>query len=67
MVLCIQDKIVYSLIGDDDVKNFFYLNPDSGVIILRKPLSTTSSPRFVVSIATPGLYSLVCYYSYINY
>ena len=42
----LQDKLRYALIGDDEDENLFYLNPDRGVLTLRRPLSTSSSSQF---------------------
>lgn len=40
----------YSLIGDDEDRAFFYLNPDSGILTLRKSLATSSSSQFDFSV-----------------
>jgi len=43
-----QDVLKYTLLGGDEAKSYFYLNPDSGVITLRKPLKFSSNAQFDV-------------------
>ena len=41
----------YSLVGDELVRVYFYLNPDDGVLTLRKPLLSVTATEFQVNIA----------------
>lgn len=44
-----KDIIKYTVIGDDAAKEFFYLNPTTGELFLKKALSLTNLPTFTVS------------------
>ena len=37
--------------GDELVRVYFYLNPDDGVLTLRKPLLSVTATKFQVNIA----------------
>ena len=37
--------------GDELVRRYFYLNPDDGVLTLRKPLLSVTATEFQVNIA----------------
>ena len=44
----------YSLKGEENVRNYFYLNPDDGVLTLRKSLLFSSAMQFQVSLTKCG-------------
>ena len=45
-----QDKITYTLVGSESAKAAFYVNPDSGLVSLKKLLTETVDSVFTVSI-----------------
>jgi len=49
--LCfLQDTVTYSLKGEELVRRHFYLNPDDGVLTLRKSLLSSSAMQFQVRL-----------------
>ncbi|KAK3089813.1 hypothetical protein FSP39_006721 [Pinctada imbricata] len=44
------DVVHYSITGDDFALQFFYINPDTGVISLRRLLTSTNIARFTISL-----------------
>ena len=50
-----QDTIRYSLIGDDSAKEFFYINPTTGEISLKTPLSEGDSATYTVCTVVIGI------------
>ena len=50
------DTLTYTLLTSDGVsRNFFWLNPTDGSVMLQRALTTVSTNRFVVSHITPIL------------
>ena len=48
-----QDRITYTLVGSESAKAAFYVNPDSGLVSLKKLLTETVDSVFTVSVALP--------------
>ena len=46
--LSLQDELKYSLVGTAEDRQYFYLNPDDGVLILRRSLVLSSISQFKV-------------------
>ena len=52
----LQDKIKYSLIGDETAQSFFYINPTTGEISLRKSLLSGTATTYTVSVSYSSIY-----------
>ena len=48
-ILHLQDSIFYTLVGGGAGLNYFFIERDSGIIYLRKPLTDSTDPQFTVS------------------
>ena len=48
-LVSLQDNIVYELIGSESAQQAFYVNPDTGLVSLKKSLSETVDDTFTVS------------------
>ena len=44
-----DDEIRYSLVGDEDIIKYFYINPQSGSISVSRPLTDSEAKEFKVS------------------
>ena len=55
-----QDAITYELVGSESSKLVFYVNPDSGLVSLKKSLSETVDEIFTVRHRTNFCVSLNC-------
>ena len=49
-----QDPIEYKLLASGEAAQFFYLNPETGVITTKKFLTDTKTKEFKVSTQTQG-------------
>ncbi len=49
---CAQDVIKYTLVGDETAREFFYINPTTGEVSIKKPLSEGSASTYTVSTAS---------------
>ncbi len=50
--LLFQDKMYYSLIGDDKAQDFFYVDPTTGAVSLKKAINQDTSTQYDVSWST---------------
>lgn len=48
--ILMQDTVKYSLLGDSAAMEFFYINPSTGDIGLKKQLSDSTAQTFSVSV-----------------
>lgn len=51
IVICcesFQDQITYQLTGTDSAKQAFFVNPDTGLVSLKKSLTETAEETFMV-------------------
>ena len=49
LFICVlQDEIKYSITGDDVAMQYFYMNPDTGVVTLNKLLTDGTDRRYNV-------------------
>ena len=57
-IIVLQDVVRYSLEGPEDQLRYFYLNPDDGVLILRRSMAGTPLSEFNVCLhfAFPWIY-----------
>lgn len=46
----LQDIIKYTLVGDAAAREFFYINPTTGEVSIKKPLSEGSAATYTVSV-----------------
>jgi len=44
----LQDKLIYSITGDALAQQYFYINPTTGVVTLKKLLTEDDSPEYNV-------------------
>jgi len=51
VILWLQDQISYLLVGSDSAKQVFYVNPNTGLISLKKSLTETVDQQFTVSFS----------------
>ena len=51
----LQDSLAYELEGEDDALRYFYIEVDSGSLMLKKSLSDGTAEAFTVSTAPVSL------------
>lgn len=64
----LQDKIKYSIVGDDTAMRFFYIDADTGVISLKSSIVDDTSTRYMVCVPLSCLnisLSLILFSSYL--
>jgi len=49
MCFCLQDQLIYELIGSESAMRAFFVNPDNGLISLKRSLAETVDATFTVS------------------
>ena len=50
-----QDKLKYSILTDERCQEYFYMNPDTGIVTLKKLLEDESLTKFLVRFNRHGL------------
>ncbi len=50
-VIIFQDSIKYSITGEASAPQFFYVDPDTGIITVKKLLSEGDTSQYTVSVA----------------
>ena len=58
---CCQDVLEYSLEGDGVVQLYFYLAADTGVLILRRAVDSSTPASLNVSTCTPNVPNMCIY------
>ncbi len=56
--MSLQDAIYYTLIGNDKAMEYFYVDPKTGVVSLKKSILTDSTARYDVSYSYQDLLSM---------